>query len=335
MRLLILGGTAFLGRATARAAIDRGHEVLCLARGASGQVPDGAELVVADRDSAGAYDGLEGEFDAVVDVARQPAHVRSALAALQGRVRHWVFVSTINVYAEVGPTAVGADESAGLVPGWDGDDWTPEQYGPGKVTCERLVADAFPQAHLIARAGLLGGPEDRTDRSGYWPLRFAHPSRQDGRVLVPHSPDAQVQLIDVRDLAQWLVHCAEQRTTGVFNATGPAVPLHAVLAAARKVAGHADELVPVTPDWLAAHGVSPWMGERSLPLWLPWPDLAGMMTVDRSAAEAAGLQVRPLPETFADVLAWELSAGPGRPRGAGLSPADEADLITQRLSEPT
>jgi nucleoside-diphosphate-sugar epimerase len=333
MRLLILGGTAFLGRATAKAALQCGHEVTCLARGVSGHVAEGVDLVVGDRAAACGYAGLEGHFDAVIDVAREPRHVRTALEALSGRVGHWLFVSTINVYADAGPAAVDADESAALLPAWDGDDWTPDQYGPGKVTCENLVAQAFPDAHLIARAGLLGGPEDISDRTGYWPLRFAHPSRPDGRVLVPHSPEAQVQLVDVRDLARWLVSSAESRTAGVFNTTGPRVPLHAVLATARKVAGHTDELVPVPPDWLAAHGVSPWMGERSLPLWLPWPDLAGMMTVDTTAAQRAGLTVRPLPETFSDALAWELRKGPGRPRKAGLAPADEADLITQRLSE--
>ncbi|WP_431841662.1 NAD-dependent epimerase/dehydratase family protein [Calidifontibacter indicus] len=334
MRLLILGGTAFLGRATARAALERGHQVTCLARGTSGQVADGADLVVGDRADTRGYADLVGDFDAVVDVARQPRHVRTALDALTMRVDRWLFVSTINVYADVSPSAVDADESAPLLPAWDGEEWAPEQYGAGKVTCESLVAQAFPSSHLIARAGLLGGPEDVSDRTGYWPLRFAHPSRADGRVLVPHSPDAQVQLIDVRDLARWLVVSAESGTTGVFNANGPSVPLHAAIAAARGVAAHTDELVPVPPEWLAAHGVSPWMGERSLPLWVPWPDLAGMMTVDTTAAQRAGLTVRPLPETFIDALAWELQAGPGRARKAGLSPADEADLITQRLSEP-
>ena len=334
MRLLILGGTAFLGRATATAALRRGHEVTCLARGTSGPVAEGAELVVGERSTSTGYAALDGDFDAVIDVAREPRHVRTALRALEGRIGRWSLVSTINVYADVGPDVIGADESAPLLDAWDGDDWTPEQYGAGKVTCERLVAQAYPDAHLIARAGLLGGPEDVSDRTGYWPLRFAHPSRADGRVLVPHSPDAQVQLIDVRDLADWLVAGAENEVVGVFNASGPSVPLHGALAAARKVAGHTDELVPVTPDWLAAHGVSPWMGERSLPLWLPWPDLAGMMTVDNGAAQRAGLTVRPLPQTFTDALAWELRSGPGRPRKAGLSPTDETDLITQRLSEP-
>lgn len=333
MRLLILGGTAFLGRATARAALDAGHEVVCLARGASGSVVDGAELVWGERSTPDGYNGLIGEFDAVIDVARDPLHVRTALDALSGRAYRWLFVSTINVYERVGPEAIGADESAALLEAWHGDDWTPGQYGAGKVTCERLVAQAFPKAHLIARAGLLAGPEDTTDRTGYWSLRFAHPSRPDDKVLVPHVPDAKVQLIDVRDLAKWLVRCAQDGTTGVFNATGPSVPLHAVLATARRVAGHTADLVAVPPDWLQAHAVSPWMGERSLPLWVPWPELAGMMSVDAGAARQVGLEVRPLADTFTDTLAWELQAGPGRPRNAGLSPADEADLITTRLRE--
>lgn len=333
MRLLILGGTAFLGRATARAALDAGHDVVCLARGESGPFPDRVEAVRGERSSVAGYGGLTGAFDAVIDVARDPAQVRTALRVLRKRTARYVFVSTINVYAEVGAAAIGADETAALLPALPSGSWDPQQYGPGKVTCEQLVREAFADNHLLARAGLLAGPEDTTDRTGYWPLRFAHPSRPDGRVLVPHSPAAQVQLIDVRDLAQWLVAMASTQMIGAFNATGPSVPLHAALATARRVAGHTDDLVPATPQWLQQHGVAPWAGERSLPLWLPWPDLAGMMTVDNSAAVRAGLHLRPLPETFRDVLEWEMRAGPGRPRKAGLSAADEADLITARLSQ--
>lgn len=328
MRLLVLGGTAFLGREVCVAALAAGHEVVAFSRGRSGPVADGVRLVRGDRADVDGYAGLTGDFDAVVDVARDPNHVRTALAALTSRVGHYRFVSSINVYQETGPEAIGSDESAALLPPWDGQTYDPQQYGAAKVTCENLVRAAFPDAHLVVRAGLISGPGDTTDRTGYWPLRFAHPSRSDGAVLVPHEPDAQVQLIDVRDLASFLIADA----TGTFNATGPAVPLHAALAAARAVSGHDGDLVAVPGRWLIDHGVSPWAGDRSLPLWLPWPDLAGMMTVATGAATAAGLRIRPLPQTFTDGLAWELQTGPGRPRRAGLSAADEADLITQRFS---
>ncbi|GAB3583563.1 SDR family oxidoreductase [Calidifontibacter terrae] len=287
------------------------------------------QFVGGDRTTTDGYAGLDGDFDAVVDVARDPAHVRTALAVLRDRVAHYRFVSSINVYADAGPAAIGADESAALLAPWTGEVYQPEDYGAAKVTCENLVREAFPKAHLVTRAGLIAGPGDASDRTGYWPLRFAAPSRPDGAVLVPHQPDGQVQLIDARDLANFLVSDA----TGTFNTTGPAVPLHAALAGARAVAGHTGDLVPVTGQWLSDHGVQPWSGDRSLPLWLPWPDLAGMMTVSTAAATRAGLRIRPLPETFTDGLAWELQAGPGRPRRAGLSPADEADLITARRSE--
>ncbi len=329
MRILVLGGTAFLGRAICDAALAAGHDVVAFARGESGPVPDGVEFVRGDRTAADGYAGLIGDFDQVVDVARDPHLVRSALDALRGRVGRYAFVSSINVYADAGPDAVGADESAALLAPWTGTTYDPEQYGPAKVTCESLVREAFPDDHLIARAGLIAGPGDSSGRTGYWPLRFAHPSRPDGAVLVPDEPAAQVQLIDARDLAAFLVGPA----TGTFNVTGPVVPLAGVLAAARAVAGHTDPVVSVSPRWLTDHAVQPWMGERSLPLWLPWPDLAGMMTVSTAAANSAGLRVRPLPETFTDTLAWELQAGPGRPPRAGLSPADEADQITHRLSE--
>ncbi|NHN54806.1 NAD-dependent epimerase/dehydratase family protein [Calidifontibacter sp. DB0510] len=332
MRVLVLGGTAWLGGEVATEAVAAGHEVVCLARGESGAVPPGAELVRGDRRTTEGYAGVTGEFDLLVDVARDPLLVRTALDALADRVRHWVFVSTINVYADASPAAMHAAEDAPLHDPWRGTDYTPEVYGAAKVACEQLLTGRLDGERVtIARAGLIGGPGDHTGRTGYWPSRFAQPSRPDGAVLVPHDPDAQVQLIDVRDLAGWLLRCGTERIAGVFNATGPAVPLAAAIATARRVAGHTGPTVGAEPGWLTEHRVEHWAGPRSLPLWLPWPQLAGMMTVDRSAAARARLTIRPLAETFADVLAWERTTGPRRPPAAGLAPAEEAALITELL----
>ncbi len=173
--LLVLGGTSWLGGAVARNALAAGHQVTCLARGTLGEVPDGAEHVRADRDALDAYAAVrERKWDAVVDVSRQPTHVRSALEALRG-VGHWVFVSTCSVYAW--QSEPHRDESAPLLDPWTGTGLaTDDDYGPAKVACEQAVLSARPDA-LVARSGLIVGHGDPTDRFGYWPGRVAKPAR--------------------------------------------------------------------------------------------------------------------------------------------------------------
>jgi nucleoside-diphosphate-sugar epimerase len=331
MQILVLGGTAWLGRLIASTARRHGHDVTALARGASGQVPPGVALVAADRTVTGAYDAVARQrWDAVVEVARQPSHTASALGALEangnGRA-HWVFVSSCSVYAD--HDQPGAAEDAALLAPSTGDDDGWETYGARKVACEELLRGALaPNRLAVLRSGLIAGPGDHTDRTGYWPLRLAHPATDDGTVLGVDS-SLSTQVIDVRDLAAWVVHVAEDAMAGTFNATGPPVPLPDHLAAARRVSGHTGDLVPVSPEWLLERDVQPWSGPRSLPLWLPLPEYAGFMARDTSAAQAAGLTCRPLEETLEDTLIWELRQGPGRPRQAGLSPADERQLVEQ------
>lgn len=325
MSLLVLGGTAWLGREVAAAGVALGQEVTILARGQSGAPPDGVEVVRADRSEPGAYDGVRDRaWDVVVDVARQPSQVAGAVAALGDRAASWVFVSSASVYAD--GQVPDEDETAALLPAHEADDEGWETYGARKVAGERLVLDAVGDRALVARSGLIAGPGDHTDRTGYWPLRFAHPASPDDAVLVPDSP-LLTQVLDVRDLAQWLVRAGLSGAGGVVNASGPTMPLADHLAVARSVAGHTGPTVPVDQDWLAAHEVAPWSGERSLPLWLPLPEYAGFMAWSTAAAEALGLVARPLEQTLADTLAWELASGPGRARKAGLSPSDELSLI--------
>lgn len=327
MRILVLGGTAWLGGEVARAALERGHEVTCLARGQSGAVPTGARLVLADRGEPAAYAAVAGlDWDGVVDVSWQPGFVRGAVEALAARARTWVYVSSGSVYAEHGTP--GADESAALLPPLEADVADREQYGEAKVACERIVLDEVGADRVVvARAGLIGGPGDISDRTGYWPLRFAHPATRDGAVLVPDAGDLSTQVVDVRDLAAWLVRCAEEQVRGVFNVSGPATPLREHLAGARAVAGHTGRVVAAPPDWLVAQGVEEWAGPRSLPLWLHSAGWEGFAARSTESAVGAGLVCRPLEETLRDVLAWELRTGPGRPRKAGLAPADERELI--------
>lgn len=312
----MLGGTGWLGGETVREALRRGHAVTCLARGAR-PAPDGARLVRADRDDSQALAPVADRvWDAVLDVTDQPGRVREAVRAL--RTRQWVYVSSASVYAE--GAVVDRSEDAPVVEPLAGDRYEDMgDYGAAKLACEQVVL-AAPAPAAVVRAGLIGGPGDESGRSGYWPWRFAHPSGPD--VLVPDDPDLPTALIDVRDLAAWLVLLLEDRTEGVLNATGPTTTLGAVLEAAEHVAGGPAGARPVDPARLLELGVAPWAGPCSMPLWLPMAELRGFATLGTGRARAAGLTTRPLRDTLRDVLAWEVT-GRTRPRGAGLSDEDE------------
>ncbi|MDE3207031.1 MAG: NAD-dependent epimerase/dehydratase family protein [Acidobacteriota bacterium] len=328
MRFLVLGGTAWLGRTVAADAAERGHEVACLARGDSGDVAPGVRFVRSDRDRDEAFDQvLDQRWDAVIDVAAQPGHVRRAVACLEPVAAHYLFVSSANVYAS--QREVHQDESAQLLQPLESDVMdTLEVYGEAKVACENAAMAAFgPDRSLIARAGLIGGPGDSSGRTGYWPWRFARPSNPDGIVVVPDAPDVPTALIDVRDLAAWLVTCAESGITGAFNVSANHMLLPAHLAVARAIAGHKGQLLSVSPRWLTEHGVHSWSGPASLPLWLDDPDWYGINARDTGRAHAAGLLPRPLYQTLADTLTWELSLPHPGPHGAGLTDEEEQAVI--------
>jgi nucleoside-diphosphate-sugar epimerase len=333
MRLLILGGTVFLGRALAAHAVAAGDDVTCACRGRSGSVPQGAELVRADRDEPDGLAPLAGrEFDAVIDVARRPSHVRSALAALAERTTHWTFVSTGSVYADDATPGQTVDDAPLVKPAPhtvdDPDVAGMEFYGPLKVVCEQLVRDSEVPS-VICRAGLIVGPEDPSDRFTYWPVRLA----RGADVLAPGAPEDLVQFIDVRDLAAWLVEMARTGATGVFNGVGTPMTRAEFLTsiAARLGAAAPDgppRLVWVEQERLVAEGVRPWAGERSLPLWLPLPEYAAFMNRDVHSSIATGLATRPAADTAVDTLAWYRAAG-SPPLRCGLTAEDEADLLAK------
>ena len=324
MRLLVLGGTVFLSRAVAVEAVRRGHEVTCACRGESGLVPEGATHVIWDRRDEAPSTLLDGDgFDAVVDVARHPSWVRSAVAAFPEA--HWVFVSTISVYTDDSTPQGTVDTMPTHEPIHTDEDPAsgPDVYGAMKVACEQAVTDGAGSS-VVIRPGLIVGPGDRSGRFSYWPSRLS----EGGEVLSPGSPDERVQVIDVRDLASWLVDCAESRATGVFHGTGRAV------SRADFLAGVADGVgldasdrrwTWVDQEFLAEHAVDPWDGPRSLPVWLPQPDYAWLMSVDVDASYDAGLRTRPLAETARDTLAW-LREEPDAPV-AGLDRAAEAEVL--------
>ncbi|AHI01919.1 SDR family oxidoreductase [Kutzneria viridogrisea] len=325
MRVLVLGGTVFVSWAVAEEALRRGHEVVCAARGTSGQVPAGARLVRVDRDDPAGLAPLAGErFDAVVDVAKMSyPWVRDALAALGAGAGHWTFVSTINVYADEATKGLDARAALREPLTAEGGEQTPENYGAIKVASEEAVRDAVGDRAFVVRPGLITGPKDDSDRFGYWPGRMA----RGGQVLVPDAAEQLVQYVDVRDLAAWIVDAAEQRLVGDFDAVCPAQRLGDLLAGIAELAAPAGtELVPVSPEVLTANGVQPWGGPRSLPLWLP-AEYHGIAAREVSASLAAGLRPRPLDEVVSGALGRERELGLDRERRAGLSRAAEAEVL--------
>jgi 2'-hydroxyisoflavone reductase len=321
-KLLILGGTLFVGRHVVEAALDHGHEVTLFNRGRTnaGLFP-GVEELRGDRD--GDLDPLRGRtWDAVVDPsARIPRWVRTAGAILADSVEHYTFISSGSVYSPARPD--GYDETAPVhvLPDETVEEISdPETYGALKVLCERAAEELMPGRVLSVRAGLIVGPYDPTGRFTYW----VHRTAEGGDVVAPEPRDQAVQFVHARDLADWILGMAERREAGVFNATGPAEPLtmERLLDECAAATQSGARLVWVDEGYLVEHGVEPW---SDLPLWLAPgqnPDDANFLTMDVSKARAAGLRFRPLRETILDTLSRAEPVS-----GAGLSPEGEADLL--------
>jgi len=327
MRILILGGTVFLGRATTDAAIARGHEVTHLNRGQSS--PGDPRVVTrrADRTDAKALAAaLEGgEWDAVIDTSGyMPQVVRLSAEELARRTHRYLFVSSISVYASF--ARAGFDEDAPVSPPPDPLPETRdmELYGPLKSGCENVVREALGARATVVRPGLIVGPHDPTDRFTYWPVRLA----RGGEVLAPGRPQRQVQFIDVRDLAQWMVELVERDVAGTFNATGPATPftMGEFLEACRAVAATDARLAWIPDEALLAAGAGPWM---EVPLWLPEsdPEVRALMGADIGRALRQGLSFRPLAQTLADTLEWARRRPAEHAWKAGFTPERERHLL--------
>lgn len=323
MKLLILGGTAFLGRHLVEAALERGHEVTLFNRGQRN--PDlfpHLERLKGDRD--GDLSALKGrQWDAAIDPSGYlPRLVTDSARLLADAAAHYTFISTISVYAnpairrldERGELATMADET---------NEEIMKHYGPLKALCEQAAEREMPGRVLTIRPGLIVGPYDPTDRFTYWPARIA----QGGEVLAPGSRSQPVQVIHARDLANFTLHLIEQQQTGIYNATGPGEPytLEQVLTTCQESTGSAARFTWVDDDFLLAHQVTPWTG---IPLWLPGEGSAGLMDVDVSNALAAGLTLRPLAQTIAETLAWDQGRPSGLERRAGITREREAELLT-------
>ena len=317
-KVLVLGGTGWLSGRIARRWRDAGAQVTCLARG-DRPAPDGARLLRGDREAPAVYDRLaEQRWDEIVDISSRAEHVAAAVAALGDRTGHWTYVSSMSVYSD--DSTSGLDESGERhAPAQPGDEY---EYGAQKVAAEDTVA-ALGERAFIVRPGLIVGSGDPSDRFGYWAAAFARADTEP--VLVPELSGRSAQVIDVDDLAAFLTGELRQ---GVVNAIGDAHPLTELLSRVRAAAGHTGELIEASDEWLQAHDVQYWMGERSLPLWLP-ADMPGFMSRDNSAYRAAGGAFRPLEVTARAVLDDERARGLDRERRAGLSRQDEKELIDQ------
>jgi 2'-hydroxyisoflavone reductase len=307
-RLLILGGTGFIGPHTVRYALERGHEVSIFTRGRSeAQLPDGVEHLIGDRNDD--HTALEGRtWDVVIDNNAQDYRwVQKSTELLKDAVEQYIFVSSISAYELEGfgwgnkdrilmEPIVGEDFKRISTPeGWsDGDD---AGYGLMKTLSEDIVHAAFPDRTTVVRPGLIVGPGDRTDRFTYWPVRID----EGGEVLAPGNPMHSNQIIDQRDLTEWIVRMAEDGTTGDFNGTGPGqrLTMGEMLDQIGTIATNEFELTWVTEDFLESQGVAPW---SDLPTWIPG-DALMLVAVQKSVD--AGLTFRPLPVTARDTLEWD------------------------------
>ncbi len=331
LRILILGGTGFTGPYQVRYALSRGHKVTTFNRGKThpGELPNEVEQLIGDRN--GQLDALKGrKWDVAIDnPTTLPAWVRDAAQVLKGNVQRYVFISTISVYAD---TSKGVDETAPLAK-YEGADPYKETleamkasgyktYGPLKALSEKEAEKWFPGKTLIIRPGLIVGPRDETDRFIYWPVRID----RGGEVLAPGNPGDPVQFIDARDLAEWTIRMAENRHTGIYNATGPSKPLGIgkLFDEIKGALNSNAEFTWVPANFLAQQKVEAW---SDMPVWAG--DELGLARTKIDRALAKGLTFRPLAETARDTLTWFRSQPHDRQSKlrAGLTPEREAEVL--------
>ena len=342
LNILIIGGTGFTGPEQVEYALARGHKVTLLNR--NKRRPDlfkgRVDQLVGDLNAD--VSALKGRsFDAVLDIpTTAPYWVRNVAQYLKGRVGHYVFISTVSVYAD--KSKPGMDESDATTPmPKDVDLYSLDpalrgaQYSAFKTFCEHLVQEAYPVSTII-RPGLIVGPLDPTDRFTYWPARID----RGGEVLAPGDPTDRVQFIDSRDLAEWTIHMIEQREAGVFNALGPAAPLSIaeMLYGIKAVTTSGAQFTWATADFLEKQQIEAW---KHMPVWVPpTGELAGFHFRSNARAVAKGLTFRPLAVTALDTLAWNQTRTPEARQALvdgkfnGLAPAREAEVLAAWKARP-
>lgn len=326
MRILVLGGTRFLGRHIVQAAQRRGHHLTLFNRGRTDPslFPD-VEQRRGDRDrDLSALE--EGRWDAVVDTSGYfPRQVEATSELLAGRTERYLFVSSISAYAETARPGLDEDAPTAVLDDPTVEEITTATYGALKAACEEILRSRFRDGALVVRPGLIVGPDDPTDRFTYWVARLA----RGGSILAPAPPERPVQLIDVRDLADWMIHLLEERRTGTFNAVGPSWPLSFRLmlrAGVEALGGHGAGIEWVAEHDLLAAGIEPW---SELPLWVTTDERDVGFRVDPARAIRADLRYRPLPTTFRDTYEWMSRTGQldGPPPEAWLTPEREREVL--------
>ena len=330
LRILILGGTGFIGPHEIKYALARGHQVSIFNRGRSQpslypELYSQVEWLKGDRN--GDFAALEGrEWDAVIDNAAMiPRWVRESAGLLKDAASQYLYISTLSVFG--GFPDPGMDETWPVA---TIDDTTVEEvngqtYGPLKALCEQEAEKAFPGRATVVRPGLIVGPGDPTDRWTYWPVRIS----RGGEVLAPGDPGTLVRYIDVRDVTEWSIRLLEERTAGVFNAVGPRshLSIAEMLYGIRATTSDPMSFTWVETDFLFEHGVRPW---SDMPAWLPPRDgYEGYGSISRDRAIAAGLTFRPLAVTASETFAWWMTLPEERRRSpkVGLTPEREAEVL--------
>lgn len=324
MDILIIGGTRFLGRHIVEVALAAGHRLTLFNRGQTNpELFPEVEKLRGDR--ATDLNALEGRrWDAAIDICGYvPRVVRASTERLAGAVAHYTFISSISVYADFQHLHMDESAPTGVLTDPTTEEITNETYGPLKALCEQVVEQAFSDRSLLIRPGYIVGPHDPTDRFTYWPHRVA----LGGEVLAPGDPEAPVQFIDVRDLAEWIVRMVEARATGAYNATGPEYTLEMgrLLAECKQLTGSDAHFIWADETFLEAHKVEP-------PIWSPSNE-PGAATVNCQHAIDAGLIFRPLSETIRATLEWDVSRPAGYTLRAGLAPEQEAGLLRELAHE--
>jgi 2'-hydroxyisoflavone reductase len=324
MRILIIGGTRFLGRHLVEAALEHSHEVTLFNRGKSN--PDlfpQLETIIGDREKD--VTRLKGHiWDAVIDVAGYvPRIVRLSAEVLKDNVSRYVFISSLSVYENFRKVGINESYPVAKMPDQPTDENDPETYGPRKALAEKIVQDIYGERALIIRPGLIVGPHDPTDRFTYWPVRVA----RGGDVLAPQKPEAAIQVIDVRDLSAFIIKLIQENASGIYNATGPdyELTLGKLLEVSKQVNGSDANVHWASLEFLNQNNVKPW---SDMPTWIPDDEEGlGFSRVDVSKAIDAGLRFRPLEETVRDTLAWAQTRPADHEWRAGLTAEREAQLL--------
>ncbi|HEY9526964.1 MAG TPA: NAD-dependent epimerase/dehydratase family protein [Anaerolineales bacterium] len=324
MRILIIGGTRFLGRHLVEAALAHSHEVTLFNRGKSnpGLFPQ-LETILGDREQD--VEKLKGRiWDAVIDVAGYfPRIVRLSAEILEPNISRYVFISSISVYQDFKKAGIDESDPVGKIEDETVEEITGETYGPLKALCEKAVQDIYGERALIVRPGLIVGPHDPTDRFTYWPVRVA----RGGDLLAPQKPEAAIQIVDVRDLADFIIQLIEENASGIYNATGPdyELTIGKLLDVSKQVSGSDANFRWASPEFLNQNKVEPW---SDMPVWVPDDEEGlGFSRLNISKAIDAGLEFRPLEETVRDTLDWAQTRPSDHVWRAGLTAEREAQVL--------